>query len=140
LRDLSTLELPTDRVRPAVQSYRGATVGFSLGNEETAALKELSRREGATLFMVLLATFQVLLSRYSGQSDIVVGTDVANRNHAGTEGLIGFFVNQLVLRTKLSGATSFVDVLQQVREVCLEAYAHQDVPFEKVGGRVAAGA
>jgi amino acid adenylation domain-containing protein/non-ribosomal peptide synthase protein (TIGR01720 family) len=132
LRDLSTLELPADRVRPAVQSYRGARIGFALGQEETTALKELSRREGATLFMVLLAAFQVLLSRYSGQSEVVIGTDVANRNHAGTERLIGFFVNQLVLRTELSGARNFVDVVQRAREICLEAYANQDVPFEKL--------
>jgi amino acid adenylation domain-containing protein/FkbM family methyltransferase len=132
LRDLNTLELPTDRARPAVQSYRGASMGFSLGQEETAALKQLSRREGATLFMVLLAAFQVLLSRYSGQSEVVVGTDIANRNHAETEELIGFFVNQLVLRTELNGTTSFVEMLQRVREVCLQAYAHQDVPFEKL--------
>jgi acyl carrier protein len=132
LRGLSTLELPTDRVRPAVQSYMGATAGFALDQEDTAALRELSRREGATMFMVLLAAFQVLLSRYSGQSDIVVGTDVANRNQAETEGLIGFFVNELVLRTELSGASSFVELLQRVREVCLKAYEHQDVPFEKL--------
>jgi amino acid adenylation domain-containing protein len=132
LRDLSTLELPTDRVRPAVQTYRGARIGFALGQEETAALKELSRREGATLFMVLLAAFQVLLSRYSGQTDIIVGTDIANRNQAETEELIGFFVNQLVLRTQLSRNPTFKQLLTQVREICLQAYAHQDVPFEKL--------
>jgi amino acid adenylation domain-containing protein len=132
LRDLSTLELPTDRVRPAVQSYRGATVGFSLGREETAALKELSRREGATLFMVLLAAFQVLLSRYSGQSDVVIGTPIANRSHSGTEDLIGFFVNTLALRINLDRQASFQQLVKHVREVCLEAYAYQDVPFEKL--------
>src|SRR6185436_5177453 len=129
---LSNLEIPTDRVRPALQTYRGTKVEFVLGREETASLKQLSRREGATLFMVLLAAFQVLLSRYSGQSEVVVGTDVANRNYSETEGLIGFFVNQLVLRTELSGAMSFVEVLQRVREITLQAYAHQDVPFEKL--------
>ena len=132
LRGLSNLQLPTDRVRPAVQSYRGTTIEFVLGQEVTAALKELSRREGATLFMVLLAAFQVLLSRYSGQREVVVGTDVANRNYAETEGLIGFFVNQLVLRTELTGAMNFVEALQRVRELTLQAYAHQDVPFEKL--------
>jgi hypothetical protein len=132
LRNLSILELPTDRVRPAVQSYRGARVGLALSQEETAALKELGRREGATLFMVLLAAFQVLLSRYSGQTDVIVGTDIANRNQAETEDLIGFFVNQLVLRTQLSGNPTFQQFLKQVREVCLQAYAHQDVPFEKL--------
>jgi acyl carrier protein len=132
LRDLSTLELPTDRVRPAVQSYRGATVGFVVGREETAALQELSRREGATLFMVLLAAFQVLLSRYSSQTDVVIGTPIANRSHTGTEDLIGFFVNTVALRINLDGQASFQQLVKHAREVCLEAYAYQDVPFEKL--------
>ena len=129
---LPVLELPTDRPRPAVQSYRGARLGLGLPDELSTELKELSRREGATLFMTLLAAFQILLHRYSGQREIVVGTDVANRNYHETEGLIGFFVNQLVLKTDLSGEPTFVELLQRVKEVCLGAYAHQDVPFEKL--------
>jgi non-ribosomal peptide synthetase component F len=119
-------------VRPAVQSYKGATATFTVDQAETAALKELSRREGTTLFMVLLAAFHVLLSRYSGQTDIVVGTDVANRNRAETEGLIGFFVNQLPLRIRQDGNPTFQQLLKHVREVCLQAYAHQDLPFERL--------
>jgi non-ribosomal peptide synthetase component F len=100
-------------------------------------LKELSRREGTTLFMTLLAAFQVMLGRYAGQEDVVVGTDVANRNRIQTEGLIGFFVNHLVVRVDLRGNPSFRDLLRQVRKVTLEAYEHQDVPFEKVVEEVA---
>ena len=129
---LPVLELPADRPRPALQSYRGARLGLRLPAELSEALKELSRREGATLFMTLLAAFQILLHRYSGQREIVVGTDVANRNYRETEGLIGFFVNQLVLRTEMSGEPTFVELLRRVKEVCLGAYAHQDVPFEKL--------
>jgi hypothetical protein len=127
---LPMLELPTDRPRPAVQSYRGAKHRFALSPEVSKQLRELGRREGVTLFMVLLAAFKVLLSRYTGQTDVVVGTDIAGRNHAESERLIGFFVNQLVMRTDLSGEPTFVEVLRRVREVCLGAYAHQDVPFE----------
>ena len=134
------LELPTDHARPAVQSFAGAYESFRVSRELSEQLRRLSRSEGATLFMTLLAAFKLLLYRYTGQTDIVVGTPVANRNQAETEGLIGFFVNTLVLRTKMSGAESFRELLGQVREVALAAYAHQDVPFETVGGRVAAGA
>ena len=129
---LPVLELPTDRPRPAVQSYRGARLGLRLPSELSAELKELSRREGTTLFMTLLTAFQILLHRYSGQKEIVVGTDVANRNYRETEGLIGFFVNQLVLRTDMTGEPTFVELLQRVKDVCLGAYAHQDLPFEKL--------
>jgi amino acid adenylation domain-containing protein len=126
------LELPTDRARPAVQSFRGAYHRFTVSAELTSQLQEVSRREGVTLFMTLLAAFQTLLWRYSGERDIVVGADVANRNRQETEGLIGFFVNMLVLRTRVSGEENFAELLQQVREVCLGGYAHQDVPFEKL--------
>jgi amino acid adenylation domain-containing protein len=128
----STLELPTDHPRPAVQTPNGATESIVLTPLLAAALGELSRREGVTLFITLLAAFKALLHRYSGQEDIVVGMPIANRNQAEIEGLIGFFVNTLVLRTDLSGAPTFRDLLGRVREVALGAYAHQDLPFEKL--------
>jgi amino acid adenylation domain-containing protein/FkbM family methyltransferase len=124
--------LPTDRPRPAVQTHRGARQSFTLNAEVAESLKGLSRREVVTTFMALLAAWQVLLMRYSRQKDIVVGTPIANRNRQELEGLIGFFVNTLVLRSDLSGELSFVDLLRKVRETCLEAYAHQDLPFEKL--------
>ncbi len=124
------LDLPTDRPRPAVQSWRGATEKFALPLELSRKLRTLSREEGATLFMTLLAAFQTLLYRYTGQEDISVGTAIANRNRAEIEGLIGFFVNTLVMRTNLSGEPSFREVLKRARKVALEAYAHQDLPFE----------
>src|SRR5205085_1902319 len=132
LDGLEALELPTDRPRPAQPSHRGAKLPFRLSAELTAELKAVSRREGVTLFMTLLAAFQLVLGRYSGQRQVVVGTDVANRNRLETEGLIGFFINQLVLRTSLEGEMRLREVLRQVREVTLGAYAHQDVPFEKL--------
>ncbi|MDT5295930.1 MAG: hypothetical protein QOJ76_2810, partial [Acidobacteriota bacterium] len=130
--ELPVLELPTDRPRPAVQSHRGAHEIVKLPAELSAALREMSRREGVTLYMTLLAAFEVLLSRYTGQQDVVVGTDVANRTQGETEALIGFFVNQLVMRADLSGDPGFRELLKQVRETALGAYAHQDVPFEKL--------
>ncbi len=126
----AVLELPTDYPRPAVQTFRGAHQSLSLSAELTTGLKALTQREGVTLFMTLLAAFQTLLWRYSGQEDIVVSTGIANRNRAETEPLIGFFVNTLVLRTDLSGEPPFTRLLERVREVTLGAYAHQDVPFE----------
>ena len=126
------LELPTDHARPAVQSFAGGFEDFKVSRELSEQLRRLSRSEGTTLFMTLLAAFKLLLYRYTGQDDIVVGTGIANRNRHETEGLIGFFVNMLVLRTKLSGAESFRELLGQVREVALAAYAHQDVPFERL--------
>ncbi|MBS0261669.1 MAG: amino acid adenylation domain-containing protein, partial [Planctomycetes bacterium] len=126
------LELPTDFPRPARQTYRGAVRELIIESELTAALHRLSRQESASLFMVLLATWQLLLSRYSGQTDIVVGTATAGRNHHDLEGLVGFFVNTLVLRTDLSGQPTCRELLQRVRDVTLDAYAHQDLPFEKL--------
>jgi amino acid adenylation domain-containing protein len=128
----AALELPLDHPRPAVQTFRGAPEPLSFSAELTAALKELSRREGVTLFMTMLAAWQTLLARYSGQEDVVVGTPIAGRNRAEMEPLIGFFVNTLVLRTNLSGDPRFIELLRRVREVALGAYAHQDVPFEKL--------
>lgn len=132
LADLPVLDLPTDRPRPAVQSFRGAACLCELPRWLSAALEELSRQEGATLFMTLLAAFQSLLYRYTGQPDVAVGSPIANRGQPELEGLIGFFVNTLVLRTDLSGDPSFRELLRRVREVCLKAYAHQDLPFEKL--------
>jgi aspartate racemase len=130
--ELSVLQLPTDYPRPPVKTSQGSHQSLELPQDLTKALKALSQQEGVTLFMTLLATFQTLLSRYSAQSDIVVGTPIANRNQVETERLIGFFVNTLVLRTDLSGNPSFRELLGRVRKVALEAYAHQDLPFEKL--------
>jgi non-ribosomal peptide synthetase component F len=132
LRGLATLELPTDRPRPPVQAFNGASYNFALPLELTSQLRELSRQQGVTLFMTLLAGFKTLLGRYSGQDDIVIGAPIAGRNRRELEGLIGFFVNTLVLRCNLSGDPSFVQLVQRVREVCLGAYAHQDLPFDKL--------
>jgi amino acid adenylation domain-containing protein len=126
------LELPTDRPRPSVKTFRGATVSATLPLSLTTELQAMSRREGVTLFMTLLAAFQTLLSRYTGQGDISTGTPIANRQHAEIESLIGFFVNTLVMRTEVSSELSFRELVKQVREVSLGAYAHQDVPFEKL--------
>ncbi len=126
------LELPTDFPRPAMPSFRGATERFELAEDLTVALRRLSRGEGATLFMTLLAAFQILLSRYAGQQDVSVGTPIAGRNRLETENLIGFFVNTLVLRSNLAGDPAFRDFLVRVREVALEAHAHQDLPFERL--------
>jgi alpha-ketoglutarate-dependent taurine dioxygenase len=129
---LPALSLPTDYPRPATQSFRGASQSFKLPQDLSDSLRTFSRRENVTLFMTLLAAFQLLLYRSSGQQEVVVGTDVANRNSPETEGLIGFFVNSLVLRTRLSGSLTFRELLARVRKVTLEAYAHQDVPFHQL--------
>ena len=126
------LELPIARPRPAKHTYRGITHFLTLPASLCESLKALSRQEGVTLFMTLLAAFQTLLHRYSGRDDIVVGTPMAGRNRAEVEGLIGFFVNTVVLRTNLAGNPSFRELLGRVREVALGAYAHQELPFEKL--------
>ena len=126
------LELPTDRPRPAVQTNRGRVRDVRLTAELASGLQRLGRQSGATLFMVLLAGFQAVLGRWSGQSDLCVGMPIAGRNHLEIEGLIGFFVNTLVLRVDLSGAASFSALLAAVREASLEAHTHQEVPFEKL--------
>ncbi len=126
------LQLPTDRPRPVVQSFRGSTKSFSLSTKLTDALKVLSQGEEATLFMTLLAAFQTLLYRYTGQEDILVGSPIANRDRFETDALIGFFVNTLVLRTDLSGNPSFRELLARVREMALSAYEHQEMPFEQL--------
>jgi acyl carrier protein len=129
---LPVFQMPSDRPRPPVQTYRGSIRRFALGPELSKAVKEFSRREGVTLFMTLLAAFQILLHRYSGEDDIVVGADVANRNRSEIEGLIGFFVNMLVMRLDLSGNPTFREVLRRARRMTLGAITHQDVPFEKL--------
>jgi amino acid adenylation domain-containing protein/non-ribosomal peptide synthase protein (TIGR01720 family) len=130
------LELPTDRPRPAVQTFAGANQPVRLSPSVLAGLQALARQQGATLFMTLLAAFEVLLQRYSGQDDLIVGTPVAGRNRIETEGLIGFFVNMLVLRTNLADQAGHPlavgELLGRVRETALAAYAHQDLPFEKL--------
>ncbi|HEX8318270.1 amino acid adenylation domain-containing protein, partial [Longimicrobium sp.] len=126
------LELPTDHPRPAVQTFRGASVPVDLSLELLERLQALGRSEGATLYMTLLSAFQVLLSKYAGSEDVVVGSPIAGRTRGEVEELIGFFVNTLVLRTDLSGEPSFREVLRRVRDLTLGAYAHQEVPFEKL--------
>ncbi|HEY0022719.1 MAG TPA: amino acid adenylation domain-containing protein [Longimicrobium sp.] len=126
------LELPTDRPRPAVQTYRGAMVPVELSLELAERLQALGRSEGATLYMTLLSAFQVLLGKYAGSDDVVVGSPIAGRTRKETEALIGFFVNTLVLRTDLSGDPSFREVLRRAREVTLGAYENQEVPFERL--------
>ena len=128
----TVLELPTDRPRPVSQIFPVASEPVKFSSGLTGLLKELSRREGATLFMTLLTVFQLLLARYSGQDDIVVGLPTAGRSRAETETLIGFFVNTLVLRTRVDGNQSFDQLLRDVRNNVLQAFAHQDVPFEKL--------
>jgi amino acid adenylation domain-containing protein len=126
------LDLPTDRPRPAVQTFRGASRGLELSDALAGRLRDLSRQRGATLFMTLLAGFQGLLARFTGQEDVSVGAPVAGRTRVETEGLIGFFVNTLVLRGDLSGDPDFLELLGRVRETALEAYSHQELPFEKL--------
>jgi amino acid adenylation domain-containing protein len=132
LRGARPLELPTDRPRPSVLSRKGAEEPLAVPEELSRELKRLADREGVTLFILMLAAFQILLAQRAGHHDISVGTDIANRNRLETENLIGFFVNQLVLRTDLTGNPSFRDVLKRVRAVTLGAYAHQDLPFDRL--------
>ena len=133
LRDApAMLELPTDRPRPMVQSHRGGRRQFTLNEETSRRVKEVARAEGVTQFMLLAAAFNVLLHRYSGQKDLLVGVPVAGRDRAEIEGLIGFFVNTLVLRTRVEGSASFKELLDQVRETTLASFRHQSLPFEKL--------
>jgi len=126
------LELPTDQPRPSIPTFQGHTLNFQIDPDLTDKLKTLSQRSGVTLFMTLLATFTTLLFRYSHQEDILIGTPVANRNRQEIEPLMGFFVNTLVMRNSLQGNPTFWELLQQVRQSVLGAYANQDVPFEQV--------
>jgi len=126
------LELPTDRPRPTIETFRGAKQSFQLTRELTQHLKALNYSSKTTLFMTLLTAFAILLSRYSQQEDLAIGTPIANRTHSEIESLIGFFANTLVMRIDLQGNPSFTDLLVRVRQVALDAYAHQDLPFEKL--------
>jgi len=132
LAGLPVLELPGDFPRPAVQTFNGRRCTFELSRNLKDSLNVLCLEEGVTLFMVLLAAFQTLLYRYTGQTDLAVGSPIANRRHVETEALIGFFVNTLVYRGDLSGDPTFRELLRRVKEVALAAYAHQDVPFERL--------
>jgi amino acid adenylation domain-containing protein len=137
LAEAPQLELPTDHARPAVLSGRGARVPFALSQTATDALNEIAREHGATLFMVLLAAFTAWLRRESGQDDLIIGTSVANRQRRELEPLVGFFVNTLALRQDTAATATFADLVVQSRRTCLDAYAHQDVPFEAVVEAVA---
>ena len=132
LKDIEPLELPADYPRSSAPFHRGRDCEFALGAELSSKLQELAHRQDVTLFMILLAAMQVLLARYSGQDDVVVGTPVANRNQLETEGTIGFFVNTLALRTGLHDQLSFRELLGFVRRVVLEGYEHQDIPFDRI--------
>jgi amino acid adenylation domain-containing protein len=132
LAELPLLDLPTDRARPAQADSRGGWLNFTIDATLTHQLRELGRREGATLFMTLLAAFTVLLHRYSGQEDVVVGVPTAGRLRPEFEQLIGFFVNTLALRVDMQGVPTFAALLARVRRTALDAYAHQDIPFEKL--------
>ena len=132
LGNTPVLELPLDHPRPPVMTYKGDRESITIPQHLLEALKSLSVDAGATLFMTLLSAFNVLLSRYSNQEDIVVGSPIANRNRKHLEGIVGFFVNTLALRTDLSGNPTFRELLKRVREVTLDAYSHQDVPFEEI--------
>jgi non-ribosomal peptide synthetase component F len=133
------LELPTDRPRPAVQTFRGAMRRFNFSAELSAQIAALSRREGATPFMTMLAAFNVLLSHYSHQLDVIVGCNIANRNRGETERLIGFFVNLLPLRADLTGEPDFHELLRRTRQAAFGAYAHQDLPFDKLVAEILPG-
>jgi len=132
LDGVTPIALPADHVRPPVLTSRGANILFTINKAHAEQLKKLSQQQGTTLYMTLLATFKVMLYRYSGQQDICVGTSIASREQQALEGLIGFFVNTLVLRDTVDGGASFIDLLQQVKITTLQAYDHQDVPFERV--------
>jgi len=132
LAGAARLELPTDRPRPSTPSYHSSHVSVEIAESVARGLRKLALEEEATLFMVLLAAFQYVLGQNAGQDDVVVGTPIANRTRAELENIIGFFVNTLVMRTDLSGGATFRQLLQRVRRACLEAYAHQDLPFDRL--------
>ena len=139
LADLPALDLPHDRPRPPIKGHQGAVVTFEPERETTMRLHELAQREDATLFMVMLAAFQMILGKHTGVQDVPVGAVIANRNRTETEGLLGLFVNTLVLRSRLDPDLSFRDLLRQVRRTTLDAYQNPDVPFEKIVEQVLPG-
>ena len=126
------LELPTDRLRPPIQTFQGQGEQFQLDAQLTQKLKQLSQKSGVTLFMTLLSAFSILLNRYTNQKDIVIGSPIANRNSTELEGLLGFFVNNLILRIQLQQNLSFTELLHQVRQISLDAFEHSEAPFEKI--------
>ena len=128
----AVIDLPTDRPRPAIQTYNGAWHELRLGTELTGSIKALANSHNTTLFMVLLAIFDLLLQKYSGQTDIVVGTPIAGRQRSELDNLIGMFINTLCLRTDLDGNPQFDELLRRVKQVSLHAYANQETPFEKL--------
>ena len=130
--EIPILQLPSDRPRPAITTYRGAVKRFTISTELSKAINALGKQEGATLFMTLLAVFKTLLYRYTGDQDIIVGTPIANRNRKEIQGIIGFFANTLALRTQFTEELTFRELLGKVRQIAQEAYAHQDLPFEKL--------
>ena len=132
LAGLQVLDLPTDRTRPAMQTYDGALEVLSIDKQLSDQLERLSKDSGVTLFMTLLAVYMVMLHRYSGQDDIVIGSPIANRNRSELEGLIAFFVNMLVMRVDCSGNPDFRTLVKRVSEMALGAYEHQDIPFERL--------
>ncbi|MFP2931151.1 condensation domain-containing protein [Pyxidicoccus sp. 3LG] len=132
LQGVPALELPADSGRPMARTLRGASHFFTLPEELVHALEKVGRDQGATLFMVLLAAYETLLARYSGQEDFAIGSPIAHRTRAELEPLIGFFVNTLVLRTRLEGDPTFAELVDRVRESALAAYVHQDVPFDRL--------
>jgi non-ribosomal peptide synthetase component F len=129
---LNPLQLPIDFSRPTIQSTRGASKGFNIDKQQLDGIQQICQQEGVTLFMNLLAAFKVLLYRYTGQQDICVGTPIAGRQQAETEGLIGFFVNTLALRTQVKDEADFATLLAEVKNTTMDAYEHQEAPFEKV--------
>lgn len=129
-KPLPVLDLPVDKPRPPVQTYRGAEVNITLPQPLISGLEMLSRQNRTTLFMTMLAAFKILLTRYTGQSDIIAGVPVAGRTHLDFDGLIGMFVNDIALRTKICGDPTFLELLNQVRSACLNGYAHMEVPFD----------
>src|SRR5262249_44791417 len=132
LAGVPVLELPTDRARPATQSTAGALFEIDIDAELTEGLRALARRQGSTLFMVLMGAFSTVLSRYSGQTDFAIGTPLAHRWRVEIESLIGFFVNTIPVRIDLSGSPSVKELLGRIRETTLTAHANQDVPFERM--------
>ncbi|KJK28119.1 condensation domain-containing protein, partial [Paenibacillus polymyxa] len=134
--ELPVLELPTDYPRPAMQSYEGRTLQLFMDSEKSEGLKRLAAENGATLYMVLLAGYTMLLHKYTGQEDVVVGTPIAGRNHSDVQPLIGMFVNTLAIRSYPAAVKTFLDYLKEIKETTLGAFEHQNYPFEELVDKV----